>query len=113
MLHQNRNRAASSTADLVAQLSAVTDAQLTDRFDAASRLLEPYDLGANGRVIVSSVHRPDAAVPPVIAWQRLSSGGTLATSNNGAQGDDAALPSGLTVDAGENVIVTEIGRAHV
>src|SRR5690606_17326544 len=59
LLHQKMNRAAASTADLVAQLSAVTDAQLTDLFDAASQLLEPYDLGANGRVIVSSVHRPD------------------------------------------------------
>lgn len=108
LLHQKMNRAAASTADLVAQLSAVTDAQLTDLFDAASRLLEPYDLGANGRVIVSSVHRPDAAVPPVIAWQRLSSGGIPATSNVGAEGDDAALPPGLTVDAGENVIVTEV-----
>lgn len=108
LLHQKMNRAAASTADLVAQLSAVTDAQLTDLFDAASQLLKPYDLGANGRIIVSSVHRPDAADPPEIAWQRLSSGGIPATSNIGAEGADAALPPGLTVDAGENVIVTEV-----
>ena len=72
LLHQKMNRAAASTADLVAQLSAVTDAQLTDLFDAASQLLEPYDLGANGRVIVSSVHRPDAANPPIDAITGLS-----------------------------------------
>jgi Flp pilus assembly protein TadG len=108
LLHQKMNRAAASTADLVAQLNGITTDQLADLFDAASRLLEPYDLGANGRIIVTSVYRPDADDPAVVAWQRLSSSGIAVSSDVGAEGAEATLPAGLTVDAGENVVVTEV-----
>ena len=107
LLHQKLDRAASTTADLVAQQDGITTAQLDDLFEAATRVMEPYDLGANGRIIVSSVYRPGAAAATVV-WQRLTAAGIAATSELGAAGATAALPAGFTVDAGENVIVAEV-----
>ena len=107
LLHQKLDRAASTTADLVAQQDGITTAQLDDLFEAATRVMEPYDLGANGRIIVSSVYRPDAAAATV-AWQRLTVAGIAATSEVGGEGATATLPAGFTVDAGENVIVAEV-----
>ncbi len=107
LLHQKMSRAAASTADLVAQLDGITVAQMNDLFDAASQLMEPFDLGTDGRIIVSSVYRPGQAAATVV-WQQLNAGGIAASSAIGASGAVAALPTGLTVDTGENVIVAEV-----
>jgi len=107
LLHQKLDRAASATADLVSQQSALTTAQLNDLFDAASQLMEPYDLGASGRLFVSSVYRPGAAAATV-AWQRQTATGINVVSAVGVEDATAALPPGFTLDVGDNVIVAEV-----
>lgn len=107
LLHQKLDRAASATADLVAQQDGITTAQLNDLFDAASQLMEPYDLGGSGRVIVSSVYRPNSN-PATVIWQRQTATGVAATSELGAAGATAVLPAGFTLDIGDNVIVAEV-----
>ena len=47
--------AASSMADLVARDETISAATLTDLFDAATQVAKPLDLGANGKVIITSV----------------------------------------------------------
>lgn len=105
LLNQKLDRAASAVADLVAQQSALTEAQLDDLFDAASRIIEPFDLAAAGQVIVSSVYREDDD-PASVVWQRESAAG--ATSAIGDEGAAATLPAGFVVNTGENVIVAEV-----
>lgn len=107
LLNQKLERAAGATADLVAQLDGITVAQLADLFDAAAATMEPFDLVADGRIVVSSVYRPGSD-PATVAWQRLDDGSLGASSEIGAVGADAALPTGFVVDAGENVIVAEV-----
>src|SRR5690606_39143569 len=70
LLNQKLERAAAATADLVAQLDGITEAQLDDLFDAATEAVEPFDLAADGRIVVSSIYRMDAN-PATVAWQRL------------------------------------------
>lgn len=105
LLNQKLDRAASAVADLVAQQSALTEAQLNDLFDAAERIVEPFDLSAAGQVVVSSVYRAGAN-PATIVWQRESAAG--ATSEIGDEGAAATLPGGFVVNTGENVIVAEV-----
>ena len=107
LLHQKLDRAATSTADLVAQANGITQAQIDDLFDAASQMMEPYDIGANGRSVVTSVYRPDAN-PAAVIWQRLSNTGINIASEIGTTGAPAALPTGFTVRTGENVIIAEV-----
>jgi len=106
LLHQKLDRAATSVADLVAQQQALTTAQMCDLFDAARRLMTPYDLAAHGRVVVSSVHRPDETAATV-AWQEQSAGAITVTSLVGTEGATASLPAAFTVATGQNVIVAE------
>lgn len=107
LLDQKLARAAASTADLVAQADGITEAQVTDIFDAADATATPFDLGGEGRVIITSVIRPTSAAATV-AWQRISAGTYAATSAIGTTGQTATLPTGLTLRQGENVIVAEV-----
>jgi len=106
LLHQKLDRAASSTADLVAQQKGITTSQMCDLFDAARQLMKPYDLIANGRVVISSVSRPDTG-PPRVSWQELSTGSVAVTSQVGTAGGTATLPPELVLQIGGNVIVAE------
>ena len=106
LLHQKLDRAATSTADLVAQQNGITTAQMCDLFDAARQLMDPYDMATGGRVIVSSVSRPDTN-PPKVSWQQTSVGTVTVTSGIGTTGNDATLPSGMVLQTGGNVIVAE------
>jgi len=47
--------AASSMADLVARDETISAATLTDFLSAATQVAKPLDLGANGKVIITSV----------------------------------------------------------
>ena len=107
LLDQKLARVAASTADLVAQANGISEAQITDLFNAADATANPFDLAGGGRIIISSVSRPTTAAA-TIAWQRTSTGTYAATSALGTAGQTATLPTGLTLRQGENVIVAEV-----
>jgi Flp pilus assembly protein TadG len=111
LLNQKLARAASGTADLVAQADGITEAQISDLFAAADDTAKPFDLATDGRVIVTSVYRPTTAAATV-AWQRISSGTLSVTSAVGAPGGTATLPAGFTLRQGENVIIAEVFYAY-
>ncbi len=108
MLQQKLNRAAVTMADLVSQYTTMSETQLDQLFLAIDPVIAPFDLGSNGRVIVSSISKADAASPILVDWQRAEAGTATATSNFGAEGGPATLPAGFTLDAGENLIVAEV-----
>jgi len=108
MLQQKLTRAATTTADLVAQYETMSTTQLDQLLLAIEHVIQPFPLGASGQVLVSSVSRVDAGSPVLVDWQQPGPGGITVTSNFGTAGNNATLPAGFTVDGGESVIVAEV-----
>lgn len=107
LLQQKLHGVAVSMADLVSQAETLTTAELDNLFAAVGHMTRPFNLGADGVVIVSSVSASDGN-PPVINWQRAGGGTGTTGSALGAAGDDANLPPNLLVRDGETVIVAEV-----
>ena len=108
LLNQKLDRTSSSIADLIAQADNVTTGVLNDTYAAADEQTLPFDLATHGRVIVSSVYKPDTSDPKV-QWQ-CEGGGSYAsaTSAIGSEGGTADMPTTFSVDVGENVVVAEV-----
>ena len=68
--------AAQTTADLITQQSAVSNAQLSDILRAAELVLEPYPI-ANHSVGIAAVRFDDSSGAPVMDWQESKNGGTV------------------------------------
>lgn len=112
LLHQKMDRAASTMADLVSRPTSISQADIDSMFSAASELLNPYSLAADGVVYVTSVSRASGDSAR-IDWQHSGGGALGATSSVGSSiGELANLPSGFTMREGENVIVTEVFFDH-
>lgn len=108
LLNQKLDRTSSSVADLTAQASGMSVTIMNDIYQAALQQSLPFDLAGSGRVIVSSVYRPDTA-DPVVQWQCAGAGAfTSGTSSIGSEGGTATMPSDFTVGVGENVVVAEV-----
>jgi TadE-like protein len=111
LINQKMSRVASQSADLVAQLDVVTEAEIDDLFVAADATAEPFPLGTEGKVIISSVFRPysPSGAAPTIVWQRETPEGLLATSHLGPEGQSSpSLPEGFSLRSGENAIIAEV-----
>ena len=108
LVHQKMNRAASAMADLVSQPATITAAEVDQLFDAAQHLLQPFDLEARGRVIVTSVSRDPEDPTGMIDWQREGGGSLTAPSRIGIPAGPATMPDGFEVREGENLIAAEI-----
>nr|WP_298683467.1 TadE/TadG family type IV pilus assembly protein [uncultured Dongia sp.] len=110
LIGQKMERASSTMADLVAQVDPALGnvaGKIDDLFVAANRLLSPYDMTTEGRVIITSIGNPGGNGAKVM-WQKTSPGSFTATSKIGAQGDTPNLPAGLIVRNGENIIIAEV-----
>lgn len=107
LLHQKLDRVAGTVGDLVAQAETLGSEDLDRLFDAAAHVAEPFDLSADGVVVVSSVG-PDGSLTPRISWQRSGGGVLTAPSRIGVPGGTAALPPGFVLEDGETVIVAEV-----
>ncbi|MCB1537727.1 MAG: pilus assembly protein [Rhodospirillales bacterium] len=107
LFSQKLDRVAYTVADVTAQQTAVTNADLSDIVTAATKIMEPYEFGELGRVIISSVYQdPDDG--PVVRWQ-YAGGGTLPRDSLiGDPGEPATLPDGFTLNDEDNVIVAEV-----
>ncbi len=107
IVNQKLDHVAYTTADVVAQETSVTQAQLADVMNAAAKIMDPFAFGPNGVVIVSSVYQ-DPTDGPVVLWQS-SGGGTLERASHvGEVGDPAVLPDGFNLNDTDNVIVAEV-----
>lgn len=108
LLHQKLDRMAVAAGDLVAQGETITVAQLADIFAATGLIAEPFTIGSNGVVLISSAFRPTGSGTTTVAWQRAGTGTLTASSALGAQGAPATLPTGFVVKEGESAIVSEV-----
>ncbi|HUL08521.1 MAG TPA: TadE/TadG family type IV pilus assembly protein [Candidatus Acidoferrum sp.] len=108
LLNQKLDRTSSSVADLISQAENVTTSVLSDTYAAADEQTEPFDLSGHGRVIISSIYKPDTN-PATVQWQCKGAGSyTAAASTVGTKGGNATMPSTIPVDVGENIIVAEV-----
>jgi Flp pilus assembly protein TadG len=108
LLNQKLDRTSTSVADLIAQADNVTTTVLSDTYAAAEEQTLPFELADHGRVIISSIYKPDTSTAKV-QWQCSGAGSyTSASSAIGSEGGDATVPTTFTVDVGENVVVAEV-----
>jgi Flp pilus assembly protein TadG len=109
MVFQKLSRTSSGVADLVAQADdPITTNQMNDIFTAGKLMMQPYDVVANGVIIVSSVNNP-GGTGVKITWQKRK--GSVATvSKLGVQGatPGAGLPVGVSPASNEEVLVAEV-----
>jgi Flp pilus assembly protein TadG len=79
---------AAQSADLVAQYTSVTTAQMNDVFSAMNQILYPFPT-TNSRITISSI-TSDGNGGGRVAWSQGTSGATLRTVNSAV-----TLPSGM------------------
>jgi Flp pilus assembly protein TadG len=111
IVHQKVERVTYTLADLVAQSENVTLADLNQLMVAADEIMEPYDFGSQGSLIVSSVYKETGVANPKVRWQ-YKNGSLVVNSTTGAVNANAVLPSSLTLNDKDNVIVAEVSYRY-
>jgi TadE-like protein len=113
---QKAEKLAVTISDVVAQAQTVTVVGLEDIVNATDDIMEPFDFGNNGKLIISSVYREEGEAVAKVNWQCTKDWAADADEDNpfpadskvGDEGDDAVLPPELTLNEKENVIVAEV-----
>jgi Flp pilus assembly protein TadG len=106
MLNQKMERTSATVADLVSQAESLTEGDMTNLFQITSLSMDLFPFTIMGQVIVTSVSVFGGAAP-IVNWQRTFGSGP-GSSTVGNQGGAATLPGGVTLNDGENVIVSEV-----
>lgn len=109
LLNQKMDRLATAMGDLVAQAETLTAAEVDQLFLAAGHVSWPFNIEANGRIIITSasipVGQPEGSAA-IVNWQRGK--GTLTVASGiGAVSGAATLPPGLT-PPNQTVITSEV-----
>lgn len=110
LLNQKLNRLASNSSDLVTRSETMSEAELGNIFAAGKFITSPFRMDNKGVVIVTSVSNPgpNDATPPVVNWQRKSDILISFASAVGVEAGPAALPNGLTLRVGQDIIISEV-----
>ena len=111
LLNQKIERATATMADLVSQSETLSEGGLVNLFSATAYVMDPFDLEADGQLVVSSISATNGN-PARINWQR-SFGGGSGGSAFGVEGGTANLPVGFVVRDNETVVVTEVFYDYV
>ncbi len=106
VLNQKIERATVTMADLVSQAESLAEGDLANLFAATAFVMTPYDVAAEGRVVVTSIGA-SGGNPAQVNWQRAFGAGAGASAF-GAEGGAASLPAGFVVRDSESVIAAEI-----
>lgn len=106
------SRVANSTADLAARYRAsIDEADVQQLFLGARLSAEGIDFAENGRLLLSSVTRNQSSDGHWIRWQRcegaLDADSALGEQGDGQTGTAIATVDGLTLNAGDNIMVAE------
>jgi hypothetical protein len=107
LIYEKVTRVSAEIGDLTARQDSMIASQLTDLFSAADEIMSPFSFKTYGTVVVSSLTQATGK-DAVISWQCSSDTTLLLSSKIGKKGDKPVLPNGLTVGAGDNVIVAEV-----
>lgn len=108
LLTQKLDRVAMTVGDLVSRGENLTTAQINDIFAAVPFLIQPFEMGSRGRVIITAIENPSGAVGPRVAWRREGAGTLTASSTLGAVGANAVVPSPVVLIDNEVIVVTEV-----
>ncbi len=111
LLDQKIERASATMADLVSQAETLNEGGLANLYAATTYVLEPFDLAADGQVVMSSIGAGNGN-PARINWQR-SFGAGSGGSAFGVEGGTASLPAGFVVRDNGTVVVTEVFSDYV
>ena len=105
LINQKMERTSATMGDLISRMPELTEGDITSFFAASNQVMTPYDVHADGRVIISSITNDGG--DSSIVWQRTY-GSIGAGSRFGDVGDVPVLPNGFVVRDGENVITAEV-----
>lgn len=113
---QKLDKATTTMSDVVAQSSTISTAELDQLVLAVQQIVLPYTFSTNGYVVITSVTKT-GATPPSVSWQYAGGGSWVHTSLVGTPGGAANwLPFVApynTMDANENIIITEVWYNYV
>ncbi len=113
LLNQKIERTSATMADLVSQSETLSEGGLVNLFAATAYVMDPFDLAADGQLVVSSISGDDDDDDEArINWQR-SFGGGSGGSAFGVEGGTANLPAGFVVRDNETVVVAEVFYDYV
>lgn len=107
VLNQRLERASGIVGDVVSRPGVLSPADFGGFFAAAQQVTAPFNMAADGAVIISAV-LGDTTNGPSVLWQRAGAGAAMAASVIGNEGGAATLPAGLSVGDGESIVVTEV-----
>lgn len=107
LVNQKVEKVAYISADVVAQSTALTTAQMNQYLMAAAQVMQPFEFDDEGLVIITSVERQPGDTQKV-RWRSTGGGTLVATSHIGAVGATATLPGNLALNERDNVIVAEV-----
>ncbi len=107
IVSQRVDRITYSVTDIVTQSETLKITDLQNILLAAGQLMQPFEFGADGVVIVTSLYKPSGQ-PVQISWQYVGGGTLPRASKIGTPGQLPVMPNGLTLNDNENVIVSEV-----
>jgi Flp pilus assembly protein TadG len=107
LLTMKVQHASSTLADLASRDQTLSATALSDLFNAARHIMEPFDVASSGRAIVTSFGIPLGQQSARIYWQ--SSGvGTYAAGSGIGQTGSPTMPADLILREGDTVIAAEM-----
>jgi hypothetical protein len=105
---QKAEKLAVTLADVVAQGQTVSKEDMEYMVEASDNIMDPFDFGVDGVIIISSVYVAQEQTDAKVNWQCKMPGSFNALSKVGLVGANADLPDELTLAERDNVIVAEI-----
>jgi hypothetical protein len=103
---QKADKLAHTIVDLVAQSPTISTQDLQQIMAAARHVMEPYNFTDDGTIIISCVGY-NSNNELRVKWQYTGGGNLVRASRIGALDGAPALPAGFTVEAKDNVIISE------
>lgn len=108
LITQKVEKMAHAAADVTAQSRTVTNASLDQLMAATANIMEPFDVGANSRVVISSLYRGVGQASARVNWKYYGGGTMGQTGALGNVGDVPVMPSAFTFNERENLISAEV-----
>jgi Flp pilus assembly protein TadG len=108
LITQKVEKMAHSAADVTAQSKVLTGSGMNQILAATNDIMQPFATGANSRVLISSLYRPQGVANATVNWRHCGGGGLISTSHLGSVGATPVMPGTFTFNERENVIAAEV-----
>lgn len=108
LIAQKTEKLAHTLADVTAQSRTVTTANLNQLMAAAGDIMDPFAVGENSRIYISSLYRAPGVAAATVNWRYDGGGGLSDNGQLGAVGTTPTMPGSFTFNERENVIAAEV-----